>query len=259
MWLPALLLLLAGDGGMLVLGDQRASYELRPRQADFQLPSYANNGFEQMVTREEGTTRIRVRVTNTPLKSETPAGPNQLSADLGRLQTRLDAAAPITRVEQVSLVLDWLRRDFVYEDGVVPGSTRFMLANRRGNCVGFSNLAIYALGQLGIRARYVTGLAYEPDDQAKRLLEGPVLHRWIEVYYEDVGWVFSDPAGKINFVEGTYIVFGIDGVHPIPETLARAVSSEIELLSIDNNLHAVAREKSLHPSLLIRPNERPRR
>jgi hypothetical protein len=34
-----------------------------------------------------------------------------------------------------------------------------------------------------------------------------VYHRWIEVFYADRGYVFSDPAASINGVDARYIPF----------------------------------------------------
>ena len=37
---------------------------------------------------------------------------------------------------------------------------------------------------------------------------GGVYHRWIEIYYPDRGYVFSDPSASINGVDARYIPFG---------------------------------------------------
>jgi hypothetical protein len=37
---------------------------------------------------------------------------------------------------------------------------------------------------------------------------GGVYHRWIEVYYPDRGFVFSDPSASINSVDARYVPFG---------------------------------------------------
>jgi hypothetical protein len=107
---------------------------------------------------------------------------------------------------------------------------------------------------MGVLARYVTGIAFRRDDKVVRTLEGSVLHRWIEIHYDDVGWVFSDPAGKANFVEATYLILGVAGKHPLEETLERAVGAEVELLRLRDGLRPAGYRTGLDSRLILRPN-----
>ena len=64
------------------------------------------------------------------------------------------------------------------------------------------------LSRAGIAARTVQGiLRSEPGSDVYEPAIGGVYHRWIEVYYPDRGYVFSDPRFSINGVDARYIPF----------------------------------------------------
>ena len=70
-----------------------------------------------------------------------------------------------------------------------------MFASRRAYCVGFAELAVDLLRRVGISARTVQGiLRTDPGADGYEAAIGGVYHRWIEVYYPDRGYVFSDPC-----------------------------------------------------------------
>ena len=62
---------------------------------------------------------------------------------------------------------------------------------------------------MGIPARTVQGiLRTKPGSEGYDSRIGGVYHRWIEVYYPDRGFVFSDPSASINAVDARYVPFG---------------------------------------------------
>jgi transglutaminase-like putative cysteine protease len=64
------------------------------------------------------------------------------------------------------------------------------------------------LRRVGITARTVQGvLRSRPDSAGYEARIGGVFHRWIEVYYPDTGFVFSDPSSSINSVDARYVPF----------------------------------------------------
>ena len=82
-------------------------------------------------------------------------------------------------------------------------------ASRRAYCVGFAELAVDLLRRAGITARTVQGILRTRsgvDGYDSHI--GGVYHRWIEIYYPDRGFVFSDPSASINGVDARYIPFG---------------------------------------------------
>jgi len=245
------------SGGAAVwIGAQHADYEVLRASDGFQVPQYENNGFHQTVIKTSHGYEVRVEVENQPLRSKLRGRrPAPLPQELNGLQQALDLADSQLLTEQVAIVFHWMRNHIEYRDDLQSDqSVSSVIARRSGNCVGFSNLAIYLLDKLGLQARYVTGLAYKLDDPVRLTLKGNVLHRWIEVRYDDVGWVFSDPSGKINYVEATYLVLGIDTEHDLEPTLQDAFGSAVELMGFRNGFRRVSHRIDLDARLGIRPN-----
>ncbi len=69
--------------------------------------------------------------------------------------------------------------------------------------------AVDLLRRVGISARTVQGIfVCGPDHDGYEASIGGAYHRWIEVYYPDRRWVFSDPSASINGVDARYLPFG---------------------------------------------------
>ncbi|MCH5200216.1 MAG: transglutaminase domain-containing protein [Oscillospiraceae bacterium] len=77
----------------------------------------------------------------------------------------------------------------------------FLNTTKAGHCALYATTMCLALRYIGVPARYVTGFTVaDADDYNKdekgysyTLLEKD-LHAWVEVYYDDVGWVPYDPT-----------------------------------------------------------------
>ena len=243
-------------GARVQLGEQEAGYRaVLPHELSV-FPAYANNGFEQEVRQKGRNTHVRVRVHNKLLASHTRAvHVSGLPEALSGLQADLNAAADGYLADQLVVLMTWLRTEIHY-DAALEGDQAPAAVLQRGaaNCVGLADLALFVLDRMGVRARYVTGIAWRLDDAVRVDLEGNVLHRWIEVFYPDVGWVFCDPAGKVNFVEATYVVLGVEHVHPLPTQLARAMGGRVELLRFKDRMRTVGRFPGADSRLRLRPN-----
>ncbi|MDJ0836677.1 MAG: transglutaminase-like domain-containing protein [Acidobacteriota bacterium] len=254
--LPVLYLLLAPPGARVMVGKQQAYYQVTPKQASLVLSDYSNNGFSQDVRLKNGKWDIQIEVGNRRLGSRMRGKVVSGFPDaLAKLEMRLNMAAPGFFADQVALIMDWLRTEIDYSQtagGAQDVAT--VMKTRKANCVGYCNLALFILDKMGVEARYVTGVAFRREDATRRLLEGEVLHRWIEIRYDDAGWVFSDPAGKVNFVEATYLVLGIRGVHPLDQTLEAAVGAGVQLKRLKNGLRRVGTLNTLDQRLKVRPN-----
>ena len=249
------------DGGATELvGKQAAAYRVTPTDGALRLPAYHNNGFLQRVASREGRLEIEVVVENDRLRSSMKGrGVRGLPKPLADLERRLNEAADGLFSDQVAVLMSALRSELGYHERAgEPQDVASVLEAGEGNCVGYSNVALFVLEKMGVRARYVTGVAFRRDDKVVRKLEGSVLHRWIEIHYDDVGWVFSDPAGKANFVEATYLVLGVAGAHPLAETLDRAVGADVELLRLRDGLRPAGYRSELDSRLILRPNRHSR-
>jgi transglutaminase-like putative cysteine protease len=177
---------------------------------------YDNDGYSMAVTpREGGELELSVRVSAMPLASRAPF-PTGVAPDasLARSAERDafartlagDAATQAQAVERILAgVASYVRYDTDRSRRQDPAS---VFASRRGHCVGISELAVDLLRRAGISARTVQGvLRTKPASEGYEERIGGVFHRWIEVFYPDTGFVFSDPSSSINSVDARYVPF----------------------------------------------------
>ncbi len=177
---------------------------------------YRNNGFQQKVTAEGKALRVEITSDFSPLQSRVPfpVAPARYPAELrlapqsgsegmklaGNAQTMYEAAFRILAAVKARLAYD------------AAGSQDLPAALKagKGNCVALSALALQWLHEAGLAARPVTGV-FLPRSQEKLELKGAALHRFIEIYFPDRGWVFTDPARTFAAVTGEYIYLGPAG------------------------------------------------
>jgi len=216
-WLPVLLVgagLLAAQPGT---GDELAVY--RASGGDVSLfDQYDNDGYSLAVSplpRDEGL-ELRVRVSGAPLSSRAPFPTGSpRDAFLPEAPDRDELVRDLVRgsrneTQAVERVLEGIAARLRYD----PDRTRrqdpsSVFASRRAHCVGYSELAVDLLRRAGITARTVQGIlrsAAGADGWDERI--GGVYHRWVEIYYPDRGFVFSDPSASINGVDARYVPFG---------------------------------------------------
>lgn len=207
----ALLVLLTLARASAALPGNPADGELVARAALLPPPGaavlpYANAGYRLGVS-PEGVVEVEVNLA--PLGSAALLGPlpNPARGPLERVAA-LVASGAVTRHEAVSRVLGWISREIRYElDRERPQDPVSVLLRRSAHCTGVARLAVALLGALSIEAREVAGfVAAEPS--------GGEYHRWIEVFYPDRGWVFSDPLRYHDYVPPTYVRFASELVAP---------------------------------------------
>lgn len=255
-WILCCLLMARPEGAKVLLGKQSSRYLVSPSREDLRFYGYQNNGFLQRIIPALSGFYIEVEVKNSPLSSKVKARTvAPLPKPLRSLERKLNDTSEGYLADQVGYLVEWLRDHIHLESDYNPNqSLEKVLRHGSANCVGLSSLALFVLQRMGVKARYVTGVTFLSGDRVRLLLEGKVLHRWIEIFYDDVGWVFCDPAGKINFVEATYLVLGIEDQHPLSELLENAVGTRVELLRFNNGLQTVGALPELNGRLKVRPN-----
>jgi transglutaminase-like putative cysteine protease len=210
-----LIVLLLGAAATLTAGEQAAVY--RAAGADARLfDQYDNDGYSLEVSPGgDGSMELRVRVSDSPLASTAPfpalerERPTRVSApDRDAFAGRL-AAGSRTEVEAVRRILLGLVSRVAYDpDRLRRQDPAAVFVSGRASCVGFAELAVDLLGRVGISARTVQGvLKTEPGADGYDPKIRGVFHRWIEVYYPDRGYVFSDPSASINGVDARYVAF----------------------------------------------------
>lgn len=168
--------------------------------AGVQVESYANSGYRLAVA----DAVARVEIDLAPLESRQRFDERALPvARNGEARlARAVAAGAKTRFEAVSRILGWVAANVRYElDRSLPQDSGAVLTRRSAYCTGHARLAVALLDALAIPAREVAG--YVVDDPSGGA--GAGFHRWVEVFYDDRGWVFSDPLASQNFVAATYL------------------------------------------------------
>ncbi|HTR03614.1 MAG TPA: transglutaminase-like domain-containing protein [Thermoanaerobaculia bacterium] len=178
---------------------------------------YDNDGYSLAVARAaDGTLLLSIRVSGAPLGSRAPF-PTGLPREAA-LTAAPDrdawaialAGSAKTEAEAVERILEGVAAHVRYDgDRARRQDPASVYASGRAHCVGFAELAVDLLRRVGITARTVQGvLRTSASAEGYDSHIGGVYHRWIEIYYPDRGFVFSDPSASINGVDARYIPFG---------------------------------------------------
>jgi hypothetical protein len=217
------------------------------------LPNYANSSYSQKVLQEdEFSKRMLIEVSLSPLNSRAPfpTSLQQLSWEMnsfltpgkdipaseGAIASQAKKLVQDARTvhEAVSAIFNWIVDNHTYDSGRnTPQDGRSVFYNKRGSCVGYTNLAIAMLRSLGIPARYAHGYlppGYDWGISKKYWgvqISGGGYHAWVEVYYPDVGWTFSDLLHSKNFVDPFHILRYTDGINLNPRNI-RGGSLDVE-------------------------------
>ncbi len=216
MRLRLVVLLLALAARAAAGGEQKAVY--RASGFDGRLfDQYDNDGYSLTVrTEADGSLTLSVRVSDGPLDSAAPfptgqrPEPTPVAAPDRDAFARSLTSGSRTQQEAVRRILLGLAGEVRYDGDRLRLQDPFaVFASRRAYCVGFSELAVDLLRRAGISARTVQGVLHsEPGADRYESRIGGVFHRWIEVYYRDRGYVFSDPMYSVNGVDARYVPFG---------------------------------------------------
>jgi hypothetical protein len=131
--------------------------------------------------------------------------------------------------EQVRAIIQRLRSDFEYEveelDFKGPEALLRFLQVRRGYCTYFASAAAMMLRTRGIPARVATGfLAHEwEEDEGRWIVRERDAHAWIEVAFQDVGWVTFDPTPAGAATEAAFHLLDEQGGTPWTARMSQAL------------------------------------
>ena len=187
----------AGAGTYLVRGADEATF-LVP--AGVRVEPYENFGYRLEV--EESTARIQVDAG--PLGSLQPFQLARIPPSRGAAAqlARAVAADATTRFEAASRILEWVAANLRYDlDRTLPQDAESVLARRTAYCTGVARLTVALLDALAIPAREVAGFVVGGEPGAGRT----GFHRWVEIFYDDRGWVFADPLASHHLVPASYL------------------------------------------------------
>lgn len=182
--------------GIAVEGVDHGLWRVPPEAV---VADYANDGYRLKV--REGWVQVDVQVV--PLSSTHPfeLPPAVEPADGLSVLARHVAGGAATRYDAVSRVLSWVARNIRYElDRDASQAPEEVVERRSAYCTGIARLTVALLDRLAIEAREVSGYVFSDD-----VVDSGGYHRWIEVLYPDVGWVFSDPLHSHHFVPANYV------------------------------------------------------
>jgi hypothetical protein len=237
----------------ILIGKHTIVYDIvNPTGVEF-LPNYSNSSYSQKVLQEdEFSKRVLIEVNLAPLNSTVafPVSAQQMSYQMrsflgpgkdipvneGNLLSQARALTQGSRTvqEAVTVIFNWIVDNFTYDAGRgTPQDGRSVFYSKRGSCVGYTNLSIAMLRSLGIPARYAHGYlppGYDWGISKKYWgvqISGGGYHAWVEVYYPDVGWCFSDLLHSKNFVDPFHVLRYTDGINLNPRNI-RGGSLDVE-------------------------------
>ncbi len=239
--ISALLCLLpcSASAGLTILdGKHTVVYDIvNPRGVAF-IPNYANESFEQSVTDlDEFSKRVTVTSKMGPLMSRVPFPipaqriPVSVARYLEPERDRQSRDPSISRLAQditggsqytheaANAILTWIADNLTFDTSItVKSDALSALQYRKAFCVGYSNLAVALLRAAGIPARVAHGYlppgyewGFSKEYWGVKVNDGG-FHAYLEIYYPDRGWVFSDAEHSHNFVDPFHIILRLDGM-----------------------------------------------
>jgi len=136
--------------------------------------------------------------------------PARYPARVGQLARRI-TAGQTSLYDRVVAIQTYLRQNYRYtlrlthDPGLDPVD-EFLFVTRRGHCEYFASAMTIILRHLGIHARNVNGFAggeWNDLGQYMAVRQGDA-HAWVEVLFDNIGWVTVDPtpAGQATAATG---------------------------------------------------------
>jgi hypothetical protein len=240
--LIVLFILIAPPGsraGLTVLeGEHTVIYDIvNPRGVAF-IPDYTNESFVQKVlSQDEFSKRVQVTSKMALMKTRVPY-PIPAGRVTGTLQQYLmpererqsgdPSIVKLTRElvrgnkythEAANAILTWIADNLTFDASItVPSDASSSLKYRKAYCVGYSNLAVAMLRAAGIPSRVAHGYlppgyewGFSKDYWGVKVNDGG-FHAYLEIYYPDTGWVFTDAEHSHHFVDPFHIILRLDGM-----------------------------------------------
>ena len=219
-------------------GEHTVTYDIvNPRGVAF-IPDYSNESFTQKVlSQDEFSKRVQVTSRMHPMKTRVPypvpAGSitgavkqylaperDRQSGDLNisKLARELTLGSKYAH-EAANSILSWIADNLTFDTSItVPSDAVSALQYRKAYCVGYSNLAVAMLRAAGIPARVAHGYlppgyewGFTKDYWGVKVNDGG-FHAYLEIYYPDTGWVFTDAEHSHFFVDPFHIILRLDGM-----------------------------------------------
>jgi len=225
--------------GLKVLeGEHTVVYDVvNPRGVAF-IPNYSDESFEQKVINlDEFSKRVQVTSKMGPMKTRVPFPisaqqiPPSVSQYLMPERDRQSNDPSLARLagdvtrgsryahEAANAILSWIADNLTFDSSItVPSDALSALRYKKAYCVGYSNLAVAMLRAAGIPARVAHGYlppgyewGFSKEYWGVKVNDGG-FHAYLEIFYPDTGWAFSDAEHSHNFVDPFHIILRLDGM-----------------------------------------------
>jgi hypothetical protein len=230
----------SSHAGLKVLeGEHTVTYDIvNPRGVAF-IPDYSNDSFTQKVlSQDEFSKRVQVTSRMQPMKTRVPypipAGSissglrqylsperDRQSGDPGisKLARELAQGSRYAH-EAANTILSWIADNLTFDSSItVPSDASSAFKYRKAYCVGYSNLAVAMLRAAGIPARVAHGYlppgyewGFTKEYWGVKVNDGG-FHAYLEIYYPDTGWTFTDAEHSHHFVDPFHIILRLDGMN----------------------------------------------
>jgi len=258
-----------GAETVLLSGSHTVTYDIINPRGLKNLPEYSNQSYSQKIIsgdRVSKKVRVEIRLSPLPLSGPFPFDPGSLAPELRPFlaaeedipsgnSRMIELAKKITQgsagaTEAYNRIINWVMDTLEYEINI-PQDAISVFKNKKGSCVGFSNLSLTLLRASGFPARYVSG--YLPpgydwgisQDYWGVKTSGGGFHAWIEVYLPQVGWVFTDAQHSKTFVDPFHLLLGIRGLN-----IGDNVPREGEYIAVDNGTSFTVAEEENRSELV---------
>ncbi|MCX5859332.1 MAG: carboxypeptidase regulatory-like domain-containing protein [Proteobacteria bacterium] len=259
----------AGAETILLSGSHTVTYDIINPRGLKNLPEYSNQNYSQKIIsgdRVSKKVRVEIRLSPLPPSGPFPFDPGSLAPELRPFlaseedipsdnSRMIEIAKKITQgsagaTEAYNRIINWVMDTLEYEINT-PQDAISVFKNKKGSCVGFSNLSLTLLRASGFPARYVSG--YLPPgydwgiskDYWGVKTSGGGFHAWIEVYLPQVGWVFTDTQHSKTFVDPFHLLLGIRGLN-----IGDNVPREGEYIAVDNGTSFTVAEEENRSELV---------
>lgn len=142
-----------------------------------------------------------------------------------------------------------------FSNKMSPPLYNFLYNTKEGHCAMYATAMCLALRHEGIPARYVTGFTVGGDkcekignNQYKYIVTDKDLHAWVEVYYDNLGWVPYDPTpGTIRDADITPPVVQTSATTPTAEETTIVTTAPVTT-SVQTNITTTSAQSSVTAS-----------
>lgn len=166
------------------------------------------NGLRQESAKDLGSGELQVYTAIAPDISERVKA---LARDItGKYDNNYDKAKAIE---------EYLRQNYKYTQKPpklpqkVEFTDHFLFEGKEGYCTYFATAMSVMLRAAGIPSRYVEGFVSEYDGTGTREVRGTSAHAWVEVYFDNYGWVTFEPTPQYPEIEFAKAPDGFESIN----------------------------------------------